>query len=62
MGMGGQHHTLADLPLGKGLGAHCTGGSVGFIASLEEYGNVTHNGIRTPDRPVFNEPLYRIFT
>jgi len=53
--VGGQHHTLAALPLGMVPGAYCTGGSVDSMTSPGEFGNLTHNWIRSPDRPI---PIY----
>jgi hypothetical protein len=38
MGVGGQHHALAALPLGKRPGIHCTGGWVTPIPNLDSYG------------------------
>jgi hypothetical protein len=38
MGVGGQHHSLAALPLGKRPGTHCTGGWVGLRVSLDRCG------------------------
>ena len=35
-GLGGQHHALAALTMGKRCGTHCTGGLVGPRASLDE--------------------------
>jgi len=40
MGVGGQHHTLAALRLGKGPGTHCTGGWVGPRAGLDGCGKI----------------------
>jgi len=37
--MGGQHHALTALPLGKRCGIHCTGGWLGLRASLDGSGN-----------------------
>jgi hypothetical protein len=34
MGVGGQHHAPAALPVGKSFGAHSTGGCVGSRAGL----------------------------
>jgi hypothetical protein len=57
MGVGGQHHTLAALPLGKEPSAHFTGGSLGFMTSPDECGNITHNGSRSPERPALSESI-----
>ena len=35
MGVGGQHHASAALPLGKRISAHCVGAWVGPRAGLE---------------------------
>ena len=38
MGVGGQRHALAALPLGKRPGTHCIGGSVGPGVGLDGCG------------------------
>jgi len=35
MGVGGQHHALATLPLSKRFGTHCTGDWVDLRAGLD---------------------------
>ena len=37
MGVGGQHHALAALPLGRRPGAHCTEGWVAPIVDPDNY-------------------------
>ena len=39
MGVDGQHHTPAALPLGKKASTHHTGGCVHLRAGLDRYGN-----------------------
>jgi hypothetical protein len=39
MGFDGQRHSSVSLPLGKRLGAHCTGGWMGVGARLDGYGD-----------------------
>jgi len=40
MGMGGQHHALATLPLGRRPGTHFTEGWAAPIADLDSYGKI----------------------
>jgi hypothetical protein len=50
MGVGGQHHAPAALPLGNRPSTHCTGGGwVGPSASLDGCGK-SPTGIQSPDR------------
>jgi len=56
MGVGGQHHIPAALPRER-TGNNCTGVWVGPRAGLD---NVTHTGIRSPDRPTRSNSLYRL--
>jgi hypothetical protein len=59
MGLGGQHHALTALPLGKRPGTHCTGGWVGPRAGLGGRGKSRPpNGIRSQDPPARSESLY----
>jgi hypothetical protein len=60
MGVGGQHHAAAALPLGKGLGTHCTaaGWAPGPVwTGVEERLFSTPTGFRTRDRPACSELL-----
>ena len=41
-------------------GTHCTGGWVGPRACLDGCGKYPPTGIRSPDRPVRSESLYRL--
>jgi hypothetical protein len=52
-GVGGHHHTLATLPLGKRPGTHCTGGWTGVE-------NLSPSGprIRSLYRPDHSKSLY----
>jgi len=56
MRVGGQHHVLAALPLGKRPGTHCMslGGQVCTGAE-----NLARTGIWSPDYPVRSELLHR---
>jgi len=38
MGVGGQHHALATLPLGKKPSTHCTGGRSGQVQKISPWG------------------------
>ena len=51
IGMSGQRHAPAALPLGKKPGTHCIGCWVGPRAGLDGYGKSAFTGIRSPDRP-----------
>jgi hypothetical protein len=53
MGVGGQCHTLAALPLGKRPGTHCTGGWM-------DAENLAPIEIRSVDRPACSELLYQL--
>ena len=37
MGVGGQHHALANLPLGKRPNTHCTGGQSGQVQKISTW-------------------------
>ena len=41
-------------------GTHCIGGWVGPKAGLDGCGKSPHTGIRTPDRTIRSESLYRL--
>jgi hypothetical protein len=41
-------------------GTHCTEGSVGPKAGLDKCENLASTGIRSPDRPVHSQSLYRL--
>ena len=51
MGLDGQPHALAALPLGKRTGTLCIGGWMGPRAGLDGCGKFRPIGIRSPDRP-----------
>jgi len=55
--VGGQHHALAVLALGN---THCIGGWVGPRAGLDGCGKFRPPEIRSPDRPVRSQSLYRL--
>ena len=55
MGLGGQCHTLATLPMGKRPSIHGTGGWVGPVASLDGYGKSHPIRIQSPDHPAISE-------
>jgi hypothetical protein len=60
MEAGAIRHVPAALPPGKGPGFHCTGD--GWPHELNGRGaeNLTHTGIRLPDRPAPSQWLYRL--
>jgi hypothetical protein len=60
MGVGGQRHAQAALPPGKRAGTHCIGGWVGPSGGLDRSGKSRPTGIRSPDRPVRSQSLYRL--
>ena len=60
MGVSGQRHAPAALPPGKRPGTHCVGGWVGPQAGLDRCGKSRPTGIRSPDRPVRSESIYRL--
>ena len=49
MGMGGEHHAPAAIPLGKRHGTHCAGGWVGNGAILGGVENLATTRIRSLD-------------
>jgi hypothetical protein len=58
MGMGGQRHVLAALPLRKKAGTHCIEGWVGFRPVWMCAENLAPpTGIRSPDRPARSEGI-----
>jgi hypothetical protein len=57
--VGGQHHTLAALPLGKKPNTHCIGGWVGPRTGLDGCGKSCPTGIQSPDRLAHSESLYQ---
>ena len=57
--MGGQRHPPAALPPER-PGTHCIGGWVDPRAGLDGCGKLSPTGIRSPDRPVRSEWLYRL--
>ena len=60
MGVGGQHYAPAALPPGKRPGTHFIGGWVGPRVGVDGCGKLARTGIRSPDRPVRSESLYRL--
>jgi hypothetical protein len=52
--------TLRPLYTRERPGTHCIGGWVGRRAGLEGAENLSHTGIRSPDRPARSESLYRL--
>jgi len=56
----GQGHVPAALPPGNRLGTNYIGGWVGPRAGLDGCGKSRPNGIRSTDRPVLSESLYRL--
>ena len=59
-GMGGQHHAPAALYPRKRPGTNCIGGWVGLRAVLDGCGKFRPHLIRSPDRPVRSQSLYRL--
>ena len=59
-GVGGQHHALAALPLGKRPGTHCIGGWVATGPVWRGAENLAPTGIRSPDRSARSKSLYRL--
>jgi hypothetical protein len=56
MGVGGQRHVPAALPLGKTPGTHYIGGWMGPRAGPDVCGKFgPPTGIRSPDRPARSE-------
>jgi len=55
MGVGGQHHAPDALPSGK---TRCPLWAPGPVWTVAE--NLASTGIRSPDRPVRSESLYRL--
>jgi len=60
MGVSVQRHVPATLRPGKRVGTHCTGAWVGRRASLDGCENSRPTGVRSLDRPVRNQSLYRL--
>jgi hypothetical protein len=61
MGVGGQRHTLAALPLEMKRGTNCRGGWVGLRAGLDGCRiSRPPTGIKSPDHPARSESLYRL--
>jgi hypothetical protein len=60
MGVVGQRHDPTAWPPGKRTGTQCIGGWVGPRAGLDGCENLSHTGIRSPDRPARKESLWRI--
>ena len=59
MGLGGQRHAPAVLPLER-PGTHCIGGWVGPRVGLDGCEKLAPTGIRTHDHPVRSESLYQL--
>ena len=57
-GVRGQRHAPAALYPREKPGTHCTGGGWAPDSVWTGAENLTHNGIRTPDRPVSSQSLY----
>ena len=57
MWVGGQRHTLAALPAGRKPGTRCMADWVPVWTGAE---NLAPTGIRSPDRSVRSELLYRL--
>jgi hypothetical protein len=55
MGVCGQSHASASIPLGKRIGIHCTGGRVGVGNFWTGTENLTPTGVRTVDRTAYSE-------
>jgi hypothetical protein len=60
MGMGGQRHAPAALPLKNKPGTHYTGDWMGPRSVWMRAENLTTTWIRSRDRPTRSEPLYRL--
>jgi hypothetical protein len=58
--VGGQRDALVALTAGYRPGTHCTGVLVGHRAGMNGAENLSATGIRSPDRPVRSELLYRL--
>jgi hypothetical protein len=61
VGVGGQPHTQAALPLGKRpkrSGIYCTGGLVGPRAGMDSCGKSRLTAVGSPDLPARSESLY----
>jgi len=56
----GQRHASAALYPRKRPGTHCTGGWVGPRPIWKGAENLDPTGIRSPDRPVRSQALYRL--
>jgi hypothetical protein len=59
-GVSSQQHAPAELYLRERPGTHCTRGWVGRRAGLDKCGKYRPTGIRSPDRPVLSQSLYRL--
>jgi hypothetical protein len=60
MGVGGQRHVPAALPLGERPGTHFIGGCVGPRAGQDGCGKSRPNQDSIPDRPTRSKSLYRL--
>ena len=60
MGVDGQHHAPAALPVGKRHATHTTGGYMGPRAGLVGSGKSRTIWIRSPDLPALSKSLYRL--